>query len=70
MSKSPLCVVCRERPAAAAFRPFCSERCKMVDLGRWLSGSYRVPGAPAERTSADRETDDSEETHGRHADDY
>ena len=25
------------------YRPFCSERCKMVDLGRWLSGDYRVP---------------------------
>ena len=22
--------------------PFCSKRCKMVDLGRWLSGSYRI----------------------------
>lgn len=25
------------------FRPFCSERCKLVDLGNWLSGSYRIP---------------------------
>jgi len=25
------------------FRPFCSERCKLVDLGGWLSGTYRVP---------------------------
>lgn len=25
------------------FRPFCSERCKMVDLGHWLKESYRVP---------------------------
>lgn len=27
------------------FRPFCSERCKLVDLGNWLSGSYRIPTA-------------------------
>ena len=27
----------------SAFRPFCSERCKMVDLGHWLEESYRVP---------------------------
>ena len=27
--------------------PFCSERCKLVDLGRWLMGGYHVPGAPA-----------------------
>ena len=25
------------------FRPFCSERCKLIDLGRWVSGTYRVP---------------------------
>lgn len=25
------------------FRPFCSERCKLLDLGEWLSGSYSVP---------------------------
>ena len=25
------------------FRPFCSERCKLVDLGRWVSGTYRIP---------------------------
>jgi endogenous inhibitor of DNA gyrase (YacG/DUF329 family) len=24
-------------------RPFCSERCKMIDLGAWASESYRVP---------------------------
>ena len=25
------------------FRPFCSERCKMIDLGHWFEGSYTVP---------------------------
>lgn len=25
------------------FRPFCSERCKMIDLGQWASENYRVP---------------------------
>jgi uncharacterized protein len=25
------------------FRPFCSERCKQIDLGAWASESYRVP---------------------------
>jgi endogenous inhibitor of DNA gyrase (YacG/DUF329 family) len=24
-------------------RPFCSERCKLADLGRWLSEDYRLP---------------------------
>jgi len=26
------------------FRPFCSERCKLIDLGRWVDEEYRVPG--------------------------
>ena len=39
----PLCVYCRRRPVDPAWRPFCSERCKMADLGRWLGGEYRVP---------------------------
>ncbi len=24
------------------YRPFCSERCKLIDLGRWLSEDYRI----------------------------
>lgn len=28
--------------------PFCSPRCRLVDLGRWLDGEYRIPGAPLE----------------------
>ena len=27
------------------FRPFCSERCKLVDLGKWVNDEYRVPGS-------------------------
>ena len=27
--------------------PFCCQRCKLVDLGRWLDGAYRVPGEEA-----------------------
>lgn len=25
------------------YRPFCSERCKLIDLGNWISENYRVP---------------------------
>ncbi|KAA8733915.1 DNA gyrase inhibitor YacG [Acinetobacter qingfengensis] len=25
------------------FRPFCSERCKLVDLGAWANGDYKIP---------------------------
>lgn len=29
------------------WRPFCSERCKSVDLGAWASNSFVIPGEPA-----------------------
>lgn len=32
----------RPRPENEAF-PFCSRSCKLLDLGRWLSGDYRIP---------------------------
>ena len=28
------------------YRPFCSRRCADIDLGRWLKGSYVIPGEP------------------------
>jgi endogenous inhibitor of DNA gyrase (YacG/DUF329 family) len=36
------CPICG-KPAAAASKPFCSERCRDVDLNRWLSGAYAIP---------------------------
>jgi hypothetical protein len=32
----------------ARWRPFCSERCKLIDLGDWLDEKRRIPGAPAD----------------------
>lgn len=42
-SRPRKCPICG-KPAAEATRPFCSERCKDLDLHRWLSGAYRIPG--------------------------
>lgn len=44
---SPLCPVCG-KPATPEARPFCSGRCADIDLGRWLTGQYRIPALPAE----------------------
>ena len=42
------CATCRKPvPGRARYRPFCSARCKMVDLGRWFHEEYFVPGEPA-----------------------
>jgi endogenous inhibitor of DNA gyrase (YacG/DUF329 family) len=32
------------------FRPFCSERCKLIDLGAWASEEYGIPGKPEDET--------------------
>lgn len=35
------------------YRPFCSQRCKLIDLGAWASESYRIPAqAPADEPDA------------------
>jgi endogenous inhibitor of DNA gyrase (YacG/DUF329 family) len=41
------CPICG-KPSTEQSRPFCSDRCRDVDLNRWLSGSYVVPGRPDE----------------------
>ena len=53
MSDGPACAYCRQRPEQARWRPFCSERCKMADLGRWLRGDYRLAGEPVDVDEAD-----------------
>jgi len=55
--RSPLCVFCRARPMDPAWRPFCSERCKLQDLARWIDGQYRIPDQPA----AEPDNDDTSE---------
>jgi endogenous inhibitor of DNA gyrase (YacG/DUF329 family) len=39
------CPTCKKEVETAGnrFRPFCSERCKLIDLGRWAGGDFRVP---------------------------
>ena len=39
---------------ANPFRPFCSERCRLIDLGAWASENYRIPvSEPSEEFDAD-----------------
>lgn len=42
----PICKKPVEAPREDESRgwfPFCSERCKLIDLGRWLGGRYQIP---------------------------
>ena len=36
------CSICG-KPPLPEYRPFCSARCKQIDLGRWLGETYRMP---------------------------
>jgi hypothetical protein len=54
------CAICG-KPAVEKFKPFCSARCADIDLGRWLKGSYVIPGKPldeAEATPGGRDRDE------------
>jgi endogenous inhibitor of DNA gyrase (YacG/DUF329 family) len=42
MTPCPTCKKPAQRDGNKLY-PFCSERCQIVDLGRWLSEEYRVP---------------------------
>ena len=48
-----VCVFCRRNPVDPAWRPFCSERCKLLDLARWVDGTYRIPGDPVPEQADD-----------------
>ncbi len=43
------------------YRPFCSEKCKMIDLGSWLSGDYVIHGPPIYNSDIKDNGDDEEE---------
>ena len=40
------------------FFPFCSDRCKLIDLGRWLDGKYQIPVVDHEDKHGSAEEDD------------
>jgi hypothetical protein len=56
-AKAMLCPICKKTVAELddpgspnRFFPFCSERCKLIDLGRWLGERYRIPVKPADES--------------------
>jgi endogenous inhibitor of DNA gyrase (YacG/DUF329 family) len=42
------------------FRPFCSERCKMIDLGKWAAERYRIPGKEESKSEGTGEPENGE----------
>jgi endogenous inhibitor of DNA gyrase (YacG/DUF329 family) len=56
--KCPIC----GKPATRDTYPFCSHRCADIDLNRWLSGRYVIPGAREEEDGASTGDDEDGET--------
>jgi len=44
--KCPTCRRDLEWSHASPYRPFCSERCRLIDLGAWLTEQHKIPDAP------------------------
>lgn len=59
------CPTCGEESVFAPnnpHRPFCSERCRLLDLGAWAEGRHHIPGEPAALPeSGDTEAPDPED---------
>ena len=43
------------------YRPFCSERCKMIDFGKWADESHKIPGPSAISNDEEISSDDEDE---------
>ena len=54
------CPICKKTvaPGGPEF-PFCSERCRIIDLGNWASDKYVIPGAPIANLQEQDEDDPS-----------
>jgi endogenous inhibitor of DNA gyrase (YacG/DUF329 family) len=59
---SGVCPICG-KPRDAVLRPFCSKRCKDLDLARWLTGDYSIPGAPTGERNEPEQSEEDPELH-------
>lgn len=46
MVSCPTCKAAVPWVAEQAFKPFCSQRCKLIDLGDWATEAHKIPGGP------------------------
>jgi uncharacterized protein len=60
MSRKIKCPTCRKETVWEnnPYRPFCSDRCRVVDLGAWAQERYRIPGEEQEIRSDDDEDEE------------
>lgn len=60
------CPICKREfdQSASASMPFCSERCRTIDLGRWLGEAYRLPVKREEAVDEDADAGYATEGNG------
>jgi uncharacterized protein len=68
--KKPLtvkCPTCRKDVDwhATPARPFCCDRCRLIDLGRWADGEYRIEGDKKPEEDADGNPFSHDEQHSQ-----
>jgi endogenous inhibitor of DNA gyrase (YacG/DUF329 family) len=53
-----VCPICKKETVweGNPFRPFCSERCRVADLGKWASDEYRITGE--KKTTSDKKAEE------------
>ena len=61
--KCPSCGKVLEWDRANRWRPFCSERCKLIDLGAWFSQEHAIPGEPDAESLMATETEHPDKAH-------
>lgn len=56
------CPICRRETTwdDNPHRPFCSERCRLIDLGAWTEERYRIPGQEVDDDFSDRDPENDE----------
>jgi endogenous inhibitor of DNA gyrase (YacG/DUF329 family) len=62
-----ICPVCKKSTTweENSWRPFCSEKCKLIDLGKWVSEEYRIEGEKSESEQREK-SDEQKENNKEH----
>ncbi|MBS0289185.1 MAG: DNA gyrase inhibitor YacG [Proteobacteria bacterium] len=58
--KCPTCEKVTSFAGSNPFRPFCSDRCKLIDLGAWAAEDYKIPVNPQENAKTWEENNHNE----------
>jgi uncharacterized protein len=59
--RCPTCERSVEWNESAPWRPFCSERCKLIDLGAWASERHSIPGDTQDAEDAEKRLNEGDE---------